>query len=230
MKSSRSSRHHIFLSHSLGCDTPMYANQGSPERERLRRIDNGDSVNSERWSINNHTGTHIDFPRHFFEQGDSLSEFPADFFVAQKTSWIDLSKICRPGLIFGPSHFDALEIPADTEALLLKTGFESYRGQPAYWQENPGYAEELAGYFRTRCPRVRFFGFDSISLTSLTDRPLGRRAHYAFLGEPHPILPIEDMRLSELLPGMVIRRLVIAPLLMHEADGTPVTVVAETER
>jgi len=71
-------------------------------------------------------------------------------------------------------------------------------------------------------------GFDAISLTSFQHRELGREAHRAFLC-PHkthnPILIIEDMHLEKLThtPASVI----CGPLMLKDADGVPVTVIAE---
>jgi len=35
-------------------------------------------------SICNHAGTHIDVPKHFFNSGKSLSDYPASFWFFQK--------------------------------------------------------------------------------------------------------------------------------------------------
>ena len=217
----------LFLSHVIHGDTPMYADEGAFSRTMLKSIHDGDTANSERWSMNNHTGTHIDCPRHFYKGAKSLTDFAAEFFIVDRAFHVDLADLCSPGLVFTPSHFETRSIPPDIQALLLKTGFESYRGDRVYWEEGPGYAEELADYFRRRFKQLRFFGFDSISLTSLQNRPLGKRAHLAFLGGDAPILPIEDMHLADLASASRIRRLTVAPLQVDQADGSPVTVIAE---
>ena len=217
----------MFLSHYVDCDTPMYGNDGVFSRDSHKSTNRGDTANSERWSLNNHTGTHIDFPRHFFSDGKSLNDFSADFFIVNRAYLLDFSQLCRPALIFNTNHFNDQEIPEDTEALLLKTGFENFRNEEIYWRENPGYAPELYAYFRQRCPELRFFGFDSISLTSFMHRDTGREAHRAFLGSDNPILPIEDMRLEPLKNNVQISSMMIAPILIRNADGGPVSVIAD---
>ncbi len=50
-----------------------------------------------------------------------------------------------------------------------------------FWKENYGFHPKLANFIRKNFPKVRIFGFDSISISSFTDRILGREAHKAFL-------------------------------------------------
>jgi arylformamidase len=82
---------------------------------------------------------------------------------------------------------------------------------------------------------VRAIGIDTISLTAFQNRPLGRQAHLAFLAPEEntnptglknniPILIIEDMKLSGL--KKTPQEVWVSPLLIHGADGVPVTVTA----
>ena len=85
----------------------------------------------------------------------------------------------------------------------------------------------MGPYLRRNFPKLRVLGFDFISLTSYTNRPLGREAHKGMLGPlegTEPILILEDMKLSPLQTAP--SRLLIAPLLVDQADGGPVTVIA----
>jgi len=222
-------RRTVYLSHRLDTDTPMYADEGRFTRETLKCIEHGNTANLERWSLNNHSGTHMDFPRHFFSDAAGLDEFTPDFFMAGEIKWLDLSADCQPRQLIDAARLAQFSLPHATEVLLLKTGHERYRGKKTYWFDNPGYSDDLVAYLRGKCPHLRIFGFDSISLTSYQDRELGKKAHRAFLGAHNPILIIEDMKLSVLESGCGIRRLTIAPLLVANADGSPVTVIAEVE-
>ena len=62
-----------------------------------------------------------------------------------------------------------------------------------------------------------------ISLTSKLDRLEGKKAHFSFLIE-NDILVLEDMDLSNLKETP--DRVIIAPLLIEGADGSPCTVIA----
>ena len=87
------------------------------------------------------------------------------------------------------------DLNIDVELLLIKTGYENYRIQDKYWNDNPGLSSELASYFRTRFKKLRCIGFDFISLTSWNHRLEGRLSHREFLTPDQPnssILIIED--------------------------------------
>ena len=58
---------HIFLSHFMDIKTPVYGGGQSIKIEDDRSISKGDTANTKKISFNNHSGTHIDFPNHFFD-------------------------------------------------------------------------------------------------------------------------------------------------------------------
>ena len=64
---------------------------------------------------------------------------------------------------------------------------------------------------------------DLISISSYSDREEGRKAHHAYLNPDtgNPVLIIEDMKLSSI---NYLKKVIVAPLLVDEADGAPCTV------
>ncbi|EOH7266710.1 cyclase, partial [Campylobacter coli] len=103
------------------------------------------------------------------------------------------------------------------------------RDQEVYWKENFGFHPEIASYIRRDFPNVRLFGFDSISISSFSNRELGRIAHKNFLDPKKPILLLEDMKLNNLSEKTNIKKLIVAPLRIKNSDGLPCTVIAEVE-
>lgn len=214
------SKKNIFLlSHYLEVDAPSYGGENGFFRKNLSKIELGKTSNSEEWTFKNHIGTHVDFPLHFFKEGKSLSDFSPSSFFYERTQVIDL--VATEGQIIGPDDFKNVSF-LDCEMLLLRTGFESKRGKEVYWNNNPGLAPELANYFLSLMPNLRAVGFDFISLTAFQNRALGKEAHKAFLGGARELLIIEDMHLSEC--KNVSCSVFLAPLLVKNADGSPVTV------
>jgi kynurenine formamidase len=206
----------IYLSHFLNNTTPVYGgSEGVFKIEKTKAIANGDTSNNLQLSFPNHIGTHIDFPKHFKDDGATCGNYPASFWVFHKVGFLNCSIQDLPDRI--------IQLPGDLELLILKTGFGSKREEQAYWSAQPvipaAFASILKGFF----PNLRVFGFDLISLTSKLDRAEGKKAHLAFLIEQN-ILVLEDMNLEFLqnTPDTVI----ILPLLVQEADGVPCTVVA----
>lgn len=215
----------IFLSHFLNEDTPGYGGISGFKRSHVSEIANGATSNSQEWILSNHVGTHIDLPSHFDDQGKRLEAFMANDWIMQKAYLINLD-VSENQIIEHSSKFDL--IPNDCDFLILKTQFQKKRSQPLYWSNGPGLSPDLAKWIRSNIPSVRVLGFDFISITSFHNRPLGRIAHREFLstlGQGEPLRVIEDMKLDELIAAP--KRVVIAPLLVKNADAAPVTIIAD---
>ncbi len=214
----------IFLSHFLSEETPGYGGSTGFSRRHVSKIAEGASSNSQEWTISNHIGTHIDLSAHFDDQGKRLDFFKAEDWVFNTPFLITLDS--KAGDILMPgSVFEA--IPMEADFLIIKTGFQKFRKERAYWESNPGLSPELAAWFREHRPNIKALGFDLISITSYTNRPLGRIAHKAFLGvddKTRPLRVIEDMKLDELVSHP--KQVVVSPILVEGADGAPVTVIA----
>jgi arylformamidase len=217
----------ISLSHWIGVDTPTYNNSGSFQRRNITSIINGNSANTEEWKFNNHIGTHIDYPFHFYEEGKKSSDFETSFYINKKIGFIKLEEMCRPGEIISVKHIEKQcnNLSTEIEVLLLKTGFQKYRNNITYWAENPGYDKDLYNYFKKKFPKLKFFGFDTISLTSLLNRSMGKESHLAFLNNINPILVIEDMDLGKLNSNIIFEELIIAPIMIENSDGVPVNCI-----
>jgi len=66
-------------------------------------------------------------------------------------------------------------------------------------------------------------GFDSISISSILEKSVGKKAHRSFLEPRSPILILEDMDLTELHKNSLINSMTIAPLRIRECAGIPCT-------
>ena len=213
-----------YLSYFLSENTPLYGNSTGIEFNVDKQINDGDSCNTMNLSFPNHSGTHIDFPYHFNSQGKTLTDYPADFWEFKQVTLVDLSGKVSESQIIVSEMFPSLE-NRDIELLLIKTGFGIYRGTDRYTLTPPGLSSELANYFRQQFPVLRCVGMDLISVSSYRNREEGRKAHHEFLNpkEGQPILLIEDMKLDVDDP---IKKVIVAPLLIENADGVPCTVIA----
>ena len=214
----------IYLSHPLSNDTPLYGGARNINIEQNTCICNGDTANSLTLSFPNHAGTHVDVPYHFFTNGKKLTDYDASQWIFNKPKLIDVP--CEDGYLV--TYNDISEkINNDTDLLLIRTGYEKFRHKPKYWQKNPGLCVDLAKQLRLKHPNVRAIGMDIISLTSRLHREEGRKAHREFLGDHYPSSPIvliEDMSLINYKD--IITNVLIAPLIVNDADGAPCTVIA----
>lgn len=217
----------VYLSYLL---QPALTGYGDGERvkiHRLRRMAQGDTSNNSALEFPSHYGTHIDFPNHFVLDGSTIEAYAASYFVHTCVEVVDISAQFGDQLI-GPEHFSGHKLNPKTTFLIIRTGLGAEREDARYWRENPGIAPELAAYLREQLPELRTLGMDTISLSGYQNRPIGRVAHKAFL-EEHAITLVEDMDLSALGSAARINQLLIAPLRFEQADGSPVTILAQIE-
>lgn len=220
------------LSYFLNPQTPAYGNGEGPVFEPDKQMCCGDSCNTLKISMSNHHGTHLDAPLHFDPDGKSLSDYPADFWYCKNVILLDCP--LDEGEILTPeklgeclSRLDNLE-KDNVDALILKTGWSKRRGSEEYMLKPPGFHSDLADYLRSEFGQLKFFGFDVISLSSFTNRPMGRIAHKTFLAQKPEILILEDLNLNsvESMAFDGIENLLIAPLMIEKGDGAPCTVFA----
>jgi len=226
--------HHLapvaLLSHPLDTSTVSYGGSMDVALEPIRSIPAGDTANTTRITTSTHAGTHVDVPRHFFENGGDLLSFPPASWVFGSVFMIEHT-VQHDGSVLGLDALGGklLAMPAETEMVLLRTDWEKLRtsdlelDRRRYARAGPGLAGEIGEWLREHTA-VRAVGFDFISLSSFLHRDIGRAAHRSFLEPTAPIVIVEDMHLSELdsAPNWVV----VAPLLISDGDGAPVTVLA----
>ncbi len=215
----------IYLSHYYNQNTPGYGGKKDFVVQETRCISKGDKCNQVQITMNNHTGTHIDLPFHFYADGKVLQDYSANDWIFSNIAFVDI-KVQKNELITS-DHLP--KVDQNIECLFLRTGFEKYRQEPEYWGENPGVTAELAQYLKKQYKNLKLIGFDFISATAFKNKEEGRLAHLAFLESTDgaPILLIEDMKLSALANNQKIDQLHISPLLIESADGVPVTISAK---
>lgn len=215
----------ILLNHILDRNTPSYGNRDQIDIKPASQISEGDTANSLSWHFSiNHIGTHIDLPRHFYEEGDTITDVEPAEWIFKTVSLVDIP--CNTAHLITKDDLKASSIDPETDLLLIRTGFEKYRKEPKYWQAYPGISSKASSWLRDKFSKLRGIGFDFISLTSPTFKEEGKRAHQIFLDQKKGdfVLIIEDMKLSEL--NFVPDRVIVSPMIIHEADGSPVTIFA----
>ena len=213
-----------YLSYVLDRVVPAY---GCTDAEltlrQTRSLGAGDSCNTFWLGLENHLGTHVDAPAHFYDDGMSIAEYPPETWISRRPSVVELA--ARENQLLGVADL-ADHIPADADMVLLQTGFHRLRGTREYSCCNPGLTPEVGAWLRSEHGHIRAVGFDFVSLSSFQNRDTGREAHRAFL-DPHgigmPILIIEDMDLSCDLHGL--ESVLVFPLRVAELDSAPCTVI-----
>jgi arylformamidase len=220
----------IPLSYPLTTSTPLYQNTPPPVIHPLRSMDKGDSANTSTITFSTHSGTHIDSPYHFCKRGKTIADC-----LTKETTFYPAYCIDIPvyaGNEIGASELEeSISLVQDAEALFIRTGWHVIRSEEPvrYCNDHPWISPKLPRFLKDRCPHMRLFGLDQISVSSVLHRDEGHACHKKFLCGRKPILLLEDLDLSNqrLKNPFQIN---IYPHFIDYIDGIPVTVIAEIER
>lgn len=216
----------FFLSYSLNEHTPTYGNRNKFKQVKKSDMSNGDVANDTHIETTTHIGTHIDMPFHFYEDGQTILDYSADFWIFYNPLIIE---IVPENMIVKDELIDKLNTIKDTEydIIIVKTGICNRRDHETFWSENYGFHEDIYDVILSNFPSVRIFGFDSISVSSILNRTLGRESHKKFLNPNSPILLLEDMDLTKISDKTNIKQIIVSPLRIENSDGLPCTVFGE---
>lgn len=215
----------VILSHRIDNNTPTYGNRDKFILERKTSIENGDTANSYQMRFTtNHLGTHIDLPKHFFDNGKDINSYLPNDWIFENVQLLELP--CENARLINETDISE-KVNQETDMLIIRTGYEKYRGTDKYWNDNPGIAPGVGIYLRKNFSRLRCIGFDFISLTSWKYRIEGKTAHRNFLNPNstgNPICIIEDMSLSKV--NGKLKSLIVLPLFVFGMDSSPVSILA----
>ena len=214
-----------YLSYSFSQGMPVYAGKANLAIKAKRSISGGDSTNVYRFTMESHWGTHIDAPRHFFNNGKCIDDYPCETWFFKAPQVIDI--VLKPAEILNIGKW-IKNINPLCDILIFRSGWSALRKHRKYVFKNPGIHPELAIYLRKNYHNLRAIGIDWLSISSIKNRELGREAHRAFLGSKgggKPVLIVEDMRIASKLSGL--RKIIISPIVVSGIDSAPCTVIGE---
>lgn len=220
----------IPISYPLTTKTPLYPNTPVPIIHTLRSTEKGDSANTSVITFSTHSGTHIDAPFHFCNEGKTIA------------GCLTLDTIFFPAYCIGVCKKKSEEISVrdlenrisdvqNAEALLIHTGWDAIRSKDPqrYSHDHPWISPEVPHFLREKCPHLRLFGIDQISISSVLHRDAGHECHRKFLCGERPLLILEDLNLSD--AGVNGRfQLHVYPYMIDDVDGIPVIAIVETEQ
>jgi len=187
---------------------PVFPGDDPPQQKWLHRIQDGDGNNLSALVLGSHTGTHVDAPYHFVENGITLDQIPLEVFVGKAL----VIEITDPESI---SVDELRRHPiASAERVLFKTRNSSLLSRSEF-QEDFVYIEGSAAEYLVR-QGVRLVGVDYLSVDQYGAE--SSPAHHTLLG--HGVVILEGADLSSVEPGAYT--LVCLPLKVIGAEGAPV--------
>jgi len=203
----------IDISIPISTEMPVWPDDDPVVLEQVSSIAGGADSNVSRISCTVHTGTHMDAPHHFIDNGQTIDEIPLHMLIG-RAYVVDLADADE----INAETLAAAGIPPRTRRILLKTRNSmlwSHARQgfnPDYVSVNPSGAEWLVGR------GVRLVGIDYLSVAAYAD-PVP--THRILLGAG--VLVLEGLDLSDVDQGRYT--LYCLPLKIEDADGAPVRAV-----
>jgi arylformamidase len=183
--------------------------------EQLASIDK-EGRETRKVSFGTHTGTHIDAPRHFIIQGDTIETIPLEKLVGP-VQIIDLSHLKEEE----PVTVELIKSVKISKKIIFKFGWGKRWGNMKFYNKYPFFTKEAAEYLVSN--GVELVGHDTPSpdasyVKSDEDSPV----HKIFL--KNKIVLVEYIANLEMIDEYVGWNIVVAPLKLRNADGSPARV------
>jgi arylformamidase len=195
----------------LDAALPTYPNNTPFSLEPMKRRARGDSSNVSTLHLSVHAGTHVDAPRHFFDEGAGAEALPLEI-LCGRARVIEVTAR-RP---VSPDDFARLDLSEDIR-LLIKTHNSRLWGDATFHSDYVGISEAGARHLVEQ--GVKLVGVDYLSVEPYGTP--GHPAHHILLGANTII--IEGLNLRDVDPG--VYEMYCLPLSIVGADGAPARVV-----
>jgi len=195
----------------LDASLATYPNNVAFSLEAIKRLARGDSSNVSALHMSAHTGTHVDAPRHFYDEGTGTEALPLEMLVG-RTRVIELRT--RAGIT--ADDLSAVDLSEEVR-LLIKTQNSRLWGDPEFHSDYIGVTESGAKYLVDH--GIKVVGVDYLSVEVF--RTPGAPAHHLLLGAG--TIVIEGLNLRDVDPG--VYEMLCLPLKVVGSDGAPARVV-----
>jgi arylformamidase len=193
---------------------PVWPGDDPVELFRKQKIEDGKNANVSFLSLSVHTGTHIDAPYHFLQDGKTVDKIPLELLVGESqvisipeaSKWIDAQVLEKAGIQAGISR------------VLFKTSNSDY------WQRNEKeFKKNFIAIMDDGAKWIVDHGITTVAIDYLSIAPFGnsRPTHRTLLNAN--TLVIEGVNLSNVEPGLWT--MYCLPLKLKGSDGAPARVI-----
>lgn len=197
----------------LTTEMPIWPGCKGIRIKQIKRLDKGDPYNLSRLDFNLHTGTHVDAPIHFLQNGTTVEKLPLDIlvgpcYVAHLPDTADITS----------GNLTDLNLPPEIERLLLRTrNSELWAAKTTEFRKDfVALTHEAAQWIVDK--GIRLIGVDYLSVQRYHD---DARTHQILLGAG--AIALEGLNLSNVKSGFY--ELICLPLKLVGAEGAPARVV-----
>ena len=179
-----------------------------------------DGWNARTWHLYSHSNTHMDAPKHFFNDGDTIDNTPLE--VCMGPAWlIDLGEIDPRQLHTVDDLGDYANKIQAGDRVILKTGWEHRFGTDAFRDDLPRIGQKLAEWFVEK--GIILLGVEPPSVADVNNIEELTEIHRILLGAPITI--VECLKNLHLIEQDRIEFIAL-PLKLCEGDGSPVRAMA----
>jgi arylformamidase len=189
-------------------DLPVYPGDPTVEIEPVSRISRGDSANVSFLKFGSHTGTHVDSPSHFLEDGITVDRVPLDVLVGECCVW----EIASPEAIT-VADLESHGLPDGCTRILFKTSNSTLWADDGFRTGFVYLDPDAASWLVDR--GVRLVGVDYLSVDRFKSGT--HPTHLRLLGSG--VIAVEGLDLSRVSEGTYF--LVCLPLKIRDGDGAP---------
>jgi kynurenine formamidase len=214
----------VDLSYTLETGMPAWPTQARYSSVVYESYDQGDAAVHSGITLSEHTGTHIDAPRHFVKGACPVDKLPLEAIMGRAYT-MDASFLSPKAVLSSRAiqQFEEAHGPIEKgDIVMFRFGWDKkYRIQPGsgeYLKNWPGLAGEGAEYLLLK--GVKAVGCDALSLDAYGDD--SNPCHHALLGNGVPI--IENITNLWMLP--VVSFVIGLPNKFKDGSGSPVRLTA----
>lgn len=193
----------------VSSDLPTWPGDPSVVLERTNKIEEGANANVSRLDMGVHTGTHVDAPFHFLQEGIGIDQ------IALKTLTGRAYVLHLPEVeLITAQVLEESAIPPRTRRVLFKTRNSKYweRGETDFQTDFVSLSADAAEYLVGR--GVKLVGVDYLSVAPFKQ---SRQTHEILLEAG--IIIVEGLDLTEVTQGRYT--LYCLPLKLKDTDGAP---------
>ena len=182
-----------------------------------------DGYNLELLFLSSHTGTHIDAPYHFLKKGQKIHQIVTRRLVTEailiKIRKVANQSITKDDIQKFEKKYGKID---DGSTVIFHTGWQKNLKKESYFLRNPGLAVSAARYLASK--KINMVGIDSPSIDLGKDSKFSVHHILAKSG----ILIVENLVNLEKINSEMFH-LIVAPLKLKNATGSPVRAMALTD-
>ncbi len=188
---------------------PVYAGDPGVEITRTADMEAGAGYNLSRLNFGAHTGTHVDAPRHFIRDGETVEQLDLDLLIGPARV-VDMTHV---DYTISARDLERANLPAGTERVLFKTRNSALWEKPGFQQDFVALATDGAQWLVDH--GVRLVGIDYLSAEAFGSPDF--QVHQLLLGAK--VIIVEGLNLAGIEAGAY--QLICLPLKLQGAEGAP---------